>query len=535
MPILHFSGPQEHPDYLRNFFLLRSFLHFHQIEVKPGNLLPCIYWGNSLPTSTDKNTLSTPTPHFNPRDCGSLQALYIPARPIFSSDPYEHRIKACHSWLETNNTPHTAGTNSLPLNTVDFLTLHTSLSRPDPSLPQDTPPLKASYRDGQPLLQLPFDLLSCLADILYKTTDLLPENNNLALWARYTHSDQLLKLDQEPLVDNWIDQIAFWFFPLQVHKTTPQLWLTHDMDVLSKYPARTQIKKWALSPWGLVSQAQKTRRELKEILQLWRGKKDPFDQTASLVQTNGLYGAHFFFLAQAHDHLAYRYHLSEKSAQTALACLQGLAKNNGDITLSWHGVSWLKENLEQMKNELTNFQKHLNTFFPASHKNASTEFPNPNNLVMHRSHFLTSVPQKTFYLLNTLGVHIDSTLGYNDRPGFRCGTTRPFFWWDDFNQHALPLLEIPLIAAEFQFGDTRAFPEEAAWAHWENLTKRCYRSGSIWTQLQHNNTFFEPDYPGIKPWYQKLVNSCQEQNWPAFKPHQNYQALAQALLTPVSN
>lgn len=46
------------------------------------------------------------------------------------------------------------------------------------------------------------------------------------------------------------------------------------------------------------------------------------------------------------------------------------------------------------------------------------------------------------------GFHYDSTMGYADRPGFRCGTCHAYPMFDPLEQNQLQLVQRPLIAME---------------------------------------------------------------------------------------
>ncbi|WOJ96927.1 polysaccharide deacetylase family protein [Congregibacter brevis] len=65
-----------------------------------------------------------------------------------------------------------------------------------------------------------------------------------------------------------------------------------------------------------------------------------------------------------------------------------------------------------------------------------------------RQHYLRWNERVTPILLEKNGMSYDSTLGFADRPGFRCGTCREFSLFDMKSRRALSLRERPLIVME---------------------------------------------------------------------------------------
>mgnify|MGYP006285131925 CR=1 FL=1 len=74
----------------------------------------------------------------------------------------------------------------------------------------------------------------------------------------------------------------------------------------------------------------------------------------------------------------------------------------------------------------------------------------PDHAALHggRQHFLRLEVPTTWRLWAESGLDYDSTLGFADHPGFRCGTCYPFPVFDLEKREQLPLFERPLIAMD---------------------------------------------------------------------------------------
>lgn len=66
-------------------------------------------------------------------------------------------------------------------------------------------------------------------------------------------------------------------------------------------------------------------------------------------------------------------------------------------------------------------------------------------LLEGRQHYLMMALPNTLNIWNNLGMELDSTLGYHDIEGFRCGTGNKFHFFDFLNRKKLDLIECPLV------------------------------------------------------------------------------------------
>jgi peptidoglycan/xylan/chitin deacetylase (PgdA/CDA1 family) len=120
-----------------------------------------------------------------------------------------------------------------------------------------------------------------------------------------------------------------------------------------------------------------------------------------------------------------------------------------------------------------------------------------------RWHVAGAVP--TARALAQAGLAWDSTLGYADLPGFRCGTGHAFPVFDLEARAPLPLVERPLVLMEVTllsrvYGAMPAGGEALAVA--TALRRRCERLGGEFALLWHNNLLLDP---AARAMYEALV------------------------------
>lgn len=112
-----------------------------------------------------------------------------------------------------------------------------------------------------------------------------------------------------------------------------------------------------------------------------------------------------------------------------------------------------------------------------------------------RMHYLRWNTPNTLRALVQAGMSYDSTLGYADRPGFRCGTCFEYPAFDPVAKQSLPLRIRPLIAMECSVIDPRYMNLGAglvAKKKFLQLKSMCRAVNGCFTLLWHNSHLNEP-------------------------------------------
>jgi hypothetical protein len=111
----------------------------------------------------------------------------------------------------------------------------------------------------------------------------------------------------------------------------------------------------------------------------------------------------------------------------------------------------------------------------------------PQAIVVGREHYLRFSPPATWQIWEDHGMRWDSTLGYADREGFRCGTCYDYPVFNVRTRKALKLRERPLIAMDATLVGYRKLSPEAAAASLATLRGECQKYGGDFMLLWHNS------------------------------------------------
>lgn len=124
-----------------------------------------------------------------------------------------------------------------------------------------------------------------------------------------------------------------------------------------------------------------------------------------------------------------------------------------------------------------------------------------------RQHYLRWRVNDTARRLDDLGFEYDSTLGFADVAGFRCGTSHAYPLFDFEQRRALRLLERPLVLMESTVISAAYLGlgcGDAALALMRQLRERCERFGGEFTLLWHNSHLTQP---GARALYETLIGA----------------------------
>jgi hypothetical protein len=114
-------------------------------------------------------------------------------------------------------------------------------------------------------------------------------------------------------------------------------------------------------------------------------------------------------------------------------------------------------------------------------------------VVSGRQHYLRYNPERTLQVWQDAGMAWDSTLGYPEAPGFRCGACLPFPVFDLVNRQMLTLEEKPLIAMDVTLALAQALTPKAGREKLYALAHSVQKHRGEMVLLWHNsswNTYF---------------------------------------------
>jgi hypothetical protein len=129
------------------------------------------------------------------------------------------------------------------------------------------------------------------------------------------------------------------------------------------------------------------------------------------------------------------------------------------------------------------------------------------NIKYIRQHFLRFDIRHTGFILDELDIKNDSSLGFRDKIGFRCGTGFPYQLYNFKKECAFKFKEIPMIIMDI------AAMRESQWdsQQFVQLITNFLETNKANTHITFNfhNSFFDPvliDIEYIKKWYLATFN-----------------------------
>jgi peptidoglycan/xylan/chitin deacetylase (PgdA/CDA1 family) len=122
-----------------------------------------------------------------------------------------------------------------------------------------------------------------------------------------------------------------------------------------------------------------------------------------------------------------------------------------------------------------------------------------------RQHFLLFDKDRTPFEQLKAGFQYDSTVGYRDICGYRCGTGFPYSWFNLFVNGKDNFLEIPLVVMDSSLvlekrGDSNGCRERLF-----DLLRQGLKQESCITLLWHNTSFSDPSYPWLRQLFEDAL------------------------------
>ena len=272
-----------------------------------------------------------------------------------------------------------------------------------------------------------FFMLTRWEEYVNKTRD---NHNRFPAYASLAYKNSYLN---RPIVNEYIEMLwnmlKFLGCKQKRKKKEFEFVLTHDVDIAYKY-------KKLLSGVREIAGDIIKRKNLKfafenslnKLLTHLKLKKDPFDTYDYLMDISEMVGTKSYFFLHSSN--------SAKQDVNNDKFLKEVAKKILDRGhyLGYHPSYNAYNNLEifiKDKEKIENIIEHKLTF--------------------GRQHYLRFEVPTTWQIWEEAGMEWDSTLGYADKEGFRCGVCSPYSVFDIIKRKKLQLKEKPLIAMEGSF------------------------------------------------------------------------------------
>lgn len=302
-----------------------------------------------------------------------------------------------------------------------------------------------------------------------------------------------------PIVNEYIEWLWQWINSFNLGYKRKNTWgkyefaacLTHDVDIPFKYnySLNKDIKKFKI---------QRTFLTYKQIFHHTLSKinyqKDPFYTFDYIrnVEKKYKFNSSFYFMVGGNSIYDNFYKINDKRI---LKLINELDEDNCEVGYHYSFNSF--DNLTQRKMEKEILDKYLNS-----------------KTYGGRNHYLRFKSPESWDVSEKVGLLYDTTLGYADIVGFRCGICMPYKVFDILQNKELNLWEIPLIVMEGSLKDKKYMNLNCDEA-FEEIKKKIdivkkYRG--VFTLLWHNSSFDNESWKGWKEVFEDTMHYLYESN-----------------------
>jgi peptidoglycan/xylan/chitin deacetylase (PgdA/CDA1 family) len=270
--------------------------------------------------------------------------------------------------------------------------------------------------------------------------------------------------------------------------------LTYDVDIIQKYKKRRDVIK---SSGNLLLVQKKPIFAINHFFNYFiLNKKDPFDTFDYIINLEKSYNfkASFYFMTGGNSEFDNSYDINDQKVKKLI---EEISEEGFEIGYhcsfnSYSNINMLKEEKEKL------------------------DFILGKKYFGCRQHFLRFQVPYSWENQEQAGLLYDTTLGFADMEGFRCGTCFPFKPYDLLLNRVLDIWEIPLIVMgeSMQNPIYRAYTPQQGLQKTKDLINIIKRYNGVFTMLYHNSSFdpFNKMLYGWKDTYEQTMDYLYNNN-----------------------
>jgi len=131
-------------------------------------------------------------------------------------------------------------------------------------------------------------------------------------------------------------------------------------------------------------------------------------------------------------------------------------------------------------------------------------------VIFSRQHYLKFNIRTTPKKLIESGIQVDFSMGYATEPGFRAGTSFPFYYYDFNEEKSKDLLMVPFCAMDGAYTVYQKSGTEAAYKSLYDLSEKVRHVKGIFVTVFHERTFSDHLYKGFGTLYKKLLTELKQ-------------------------
>jgi hypothetical protein len=145
-----------------------------------------------------------------------------------------------------------------------------------------------------------------------------------------------------------------------------------------------------------------------------------------------------------------------------------------------------------------------------SHEISDLSQKSGQRVSISRQHYLRFDIRSTPGLLQENGILADFTMGFASSPGFRAGTSHPFYYYDFNKEKKSELLFVPFCVMDGAYTVYEKNDSEQAYYSIMELAQEIKKVNGIFVSVFHERSFYDHLYPGFGTLYKKLHSALKE-------------------------
>jgi hypothetical protein len=338
-----------------------------------------------------------------------------------------------------------------------------------------------------------FFMLSRYEELVIKERD---QHDRFSAFSSYAYKNNFL---MRPLVDEYVEilkKCLKMLWPdLKFKKREFSIDVSHDVDQLSRYQTRKNLYQYLRALGGDLMKGH-----IKDFIysplsyfnkNIELNVHDPyntFDWLMDISDKNNLKSTFNFICGKSENYNA-DYDIEDLKVKNLIKKI-----NYRGHLIGLHPSYDCYLNPELIKRELNKLKNSLNSF-DIKQKDITS-----------RMHYLRWKTPDTLVNLNNLGIKRDTSLGYAEHVGFRCGTCHSYQGYDLVNHKKLDIIIDPLIIMDGTLFDKKYMnlKYNSAFNFATELKKKCKKMNGQFNILWHNSYFQDLRQ---KKFYQNLIQN----------------------------
>jgi len=282
-----------------------------------------------------------------------------------------------------------------------------------------------------------------------------------------------------PVVDKYVDKLWQMLESLKIQqkrkKFERELFLTHDIDELFRWKNWIQVIRVAT---GDLLKRRNLGLAIERFLQYYHIKKgnilDPYDTFDYLMEVSESIGikSQFYFMSGGQTKYDNRYAINDARVLSLIKKI----KSRGH-TIGIHPSYNAYNDSIQLHKEKTRLEEIIH-----------------EEVKEGREHYLRFEVPYTWQIWEDNNMEIDSTCGYSDKEGFRCGTGTEYSVFNILTREKLKLRERPLVVMDRSLFSYQSLTHDEASCKLDNLRKQANCLTILWHNSYLKHLKFYKDY-----------------------------------------